>query len=506
MSIDISSPGGSTAALKAALRDLLGMLLIDSGTISSPVSNLQLDLPSGYSQYLLELINITPSVSDALGMSMSQDGGSTWPNNSVGTAGPTRPYISNDGLTIVGGGSPTIGGSTPGGVFVSRDGGNTWSYNALQSGSGSIELALSRDGTKVFAVAQNGGGSTSISSSSDGGVTWSAISVTGATAIIGVCCSSDGSIIYASDGASAAKDIFKSTNGGSSWSNLTNGGTGSGQALTRMSCSDDGSVILGCASNGHTMLSTNSGSTWTDLFATLGSTSTQYSPRVSSDGTNGAIYSSTAAAGSKGVWVTSNFSSWTQRTNGPLGGAGFPAISTNGSLLAAVNGSSGFHVFTSTDMGANWTDTGVVGTSTADSLSGTASLGTILRARNVGLSKSTDSGASFSAIVPTGSYLMNSYVTASLNTTNNLSLAHLYVSETRKIIQATIYPGDVSNPAQIRIPMVATASSNNAMMNSVSSVNGRVNKVGLTPAISDTFPTNSGITLNSGSYRLYGFI
>lgn len=101
---------------------------------------------------------------------------------------------------------------------------------------------------------------------------------------------------------------------------------------------------------------------------------------------------------------------------------------------------------------------------------------------------------------------MNSYVTASLNTTNNLSLAHLYVSETRKIIQATIYPGDVSNPAQIRIPMVATASSNNAMMNSVSSVNGRVNKVGLTPAISDTFPTNSGITLNSGSYRLYGFI
>jgi len=83
MAIDIENPGADEAALKAALGNLVGMALIDSGTISSPVEYLDLDLPSGYELFILRFINVMFDTADIMAFGFSADAGATFFENAA---------------------------------------------------------------------------------------------------------------------------------------------------------------------------------------------------------------------------------------------------------------------------------------------------------------------------------------------------------------------------------------------------------------------------------------
>src|SRR5258708_15788786 len=84
-SIDIASPGTDAAALKAALAALGMPVLIASGTIASPVAQLDLLLPAGYADFELRLIGwqVDESGEDSLEYRFSFDGGSTFSSSNL---------------------------------------------------------------------------------------------------------------------------------------------------------------------------------------------------------------------------------------------------------------------------------------------------------------------------------------------------------------------------------------------------------------------------------------
>lgn len=80
MPIDIENPGGSEAALKEALRDLVGgMRFISSVSISSPVEYVDVALPAGYSSFQLFVTGIAfDDSSEQLAAVFSADAGATF--------------------------------------------------------------------------------------------------------------------------------------------------------------------------------------------------------------------------------------------------------------------------------------------------------------------------------------------------------------------------------------------------------------------------------------------
>ncbi len=81
MAIDISNPGGSEAALKAALGDLVGWNLISRVEVSSPVEYVDVALPAGYSSFLLLGDDVRFDTATYLAFAASADGGVNFYND-----------------------------------------------------------------------------------------------------------------------------------------------------------------------------------------------------------------------------------------------------------------------------------------------------------------------------------------------------------------------------------------------------------------------------------------
>lgn len=82
--IDIENPGADEAALRAAIGMYAGQVLVQAGTVSAPVTFIDLDLPSGYIQFRIEFYGLkfgSGSDSYNFAAALSFDGGDTYLND-----------------------------------------------------------------------------------------------------------------------------------------------------------------------------------------------------------------------------------------------------------------------------------------------------------------------------------------------------------------------------------------------------------------------------------------
>ena len=195
-------------------------------------------------------------------------------------------------------------------------------------------LAASADGAVMYAGMKGGSG---IFASPDFGHTWSA-TVSTATGLYGLACSSDGNKVF---GFPLAGNIQYSTNAGLTWVTVAN----TKFNWVAAACSADGSKILGAAKAGALYLSTNSGAGWN----AIGPGNFNWSAvAASADGTrlaaainNGTIYISTnSGVNWNGTAPTALWSDLVMSADGLK-------------LTATIAGNS---IYTSTNGGANWTN------------------------------------------------------------------------------------------------------------------------------------------------------
>lgn len=82
MSIDIASPGGHAAALRAAIGAQTGLVLLNSGTILAPVDFVEIALPVGYVEFQFKFWGcVSDSVetfADSFAYQLSFDNGDTY--------------------------------------------------------------------------------------------------------------------------------------------------------------------------------------------------------------------------------------------------------------------------------------------------------------------------------------------------------------------------------------------------------------------------------------------
>ena len=239
-------------------------------------------------------------------------------------------YVSNSG-------SPPTDGS----AFVTR--GAFLNY---------VGIACSADGTRAVT---SGFDTQSIYWTNDSGVTWNLYSLL-TKEFTNFACSSSGLIMY---GATQSDFIYKSTDGGSSWSSLNNGGNRFWGGVT---CSADGSIVYGCVGNsfgtgiseeGYIYKSTDGGSSWIQTISF-----DRIFASISCDSTGQIVIVGTRSGLTGRVFVSTNGgSSWA-----------FPALfsidflgvkcSPDGTKLFACSDSA---LYYSLNLGGTWTNAGITG-------------------------------------------------------------------------------------------------------------------------------------------------
>jgi hypothetical protein len=269
-------------------------------------------------------------------------------------------------------------GNFTSGVEYSTDSGQTWSSSSGITGSGWFAIACSADGSRVYA-APNGG---NIMMSTNGGVSFTSSITTGNLAWTSVACSADGTrviagatgqplaLTYGSSpataswtavassangtnlAAAAATKVYCSTNAGTSWNNVTLGGT-----CSALVASSSGGKLF-AAFNGGVAVSTNFGGSWITTnapnknFSCLASSSD--GNRLIAGVTNGLLYTSmnlgaswTAIIATNQNWSSvamsadgSKFTACTSGSAGTIYYSGlFPQVSTYTNGLSGSQGS-----------------------------------------------------------------------------------------------------------------------------------------------------------------------
>jgi len=249
------------------------------------------------------------------------------------------------------------GNNSDGYVYVSNSGspptdGSTFVQRATLLNH--IGIACSADGTRAVTSGFNISDGY-IYYTSNSGVTWNLYSLLNKE-FTNFACSSSGLIMY---GATQSDFIYKSTDGGSSWSSLNNGGNRRWGGVT---CSADGGIVYGCvgdsfgtgiSAEGYIYKSTDGGSSWIQtisfdrIFASISCDST------------GQIVIAGYRSGLAGRVIVSidGGSSWS-----------FPALlnidflgvkcSPDGTKLFACSDSA---LYYSLNLGGTWTNAGITG-------------------------------------------------------------------------------------------------------------------------------------------------
>ncbi len=164
-------------------------------------------------------------------------------------------------------------------IFVSNDFGATWTT----SGAGQIGLTstyfnpagcgVSGNGAIMYVCFQINTAGGSIYKSTNYGASWSQL--TNAPSNLGffnLSVSSDGNSILCASATSGSTVLMLSTNGGTSFANIaSNSGINpTGNNWVSFSISPDGTKIVGCARSGGIFHTSNGGASWTNTFTTAG--------------------------------------------------------------------------------------------------------------------------------------------------------------------------------------------------------------------------------------------
>jgi hypothetical protein len=275
----------------------------------------------------------TDSVTGAVNVLLANDNGFSW----------VYPLVSGDGSVFM-----VMASSAP---WASYDRGATW---AALTGAPNLQWNVggsSYDGNVIIGGAW--ASTTHLYKSTDKGATWTGIPATltnashgGTWSAIGV--SGDGNVIVA--GEAGTTNIILSNNGGTSWTQKTGFGGDSTWKGNDFALSNDGSIIYatflkGDITTGKLYKSTDSGATWSEL--TSAGTHAWAEVACSSNGS----YVTVTAYGSLAYRSSDGGSTWTQITDAATNVYGV-AVSSDGSIqYISANDS----VIRSTNFGATWT-------------------------------------------------------------------------------------------------------------------------------------------------------
>lgn len=265
------------------------------------------------------------------------------------------------------------------GPYVSTDKGATWSrkVSGMVFGAGGLTNSpcLARSNPSIMYASVAGGGY--VYKSTDSGETWTELTSSGSRNWQSTSCDSVGTNVVA---AVASTGLYKSTDGGSNWSLLSNSGTFSGFDQTFIS--DDGNVIAVVIFNGLIRVSTDGGSTFTP------NTSFGSKPwRGISGSSDGSILFASYVGASGGVALsTDSGTTWTDITSSVGGGGTYwnTGTSINGNKL--VTAKDGGSIYVSQDGGSTWTEQTSAGTRAWEGIGITAD-GTTIMAGTTGSAK-----------------------------------------------------------------------------------------------------------------------
>jgi hypothetical protein len=300
---------------------------------------------------------------DGAGVLKSLNNGISWSGTSSGLTNLQVYSLAHDGTTMVAG---TYGG----GVFKSTDNGANWV--AINNGITTMAInAVAISGTTLYAGTPSNNGGVFVST--DNGANWILANNGLPTGIYVLSMTTDGNTIYIGTG----DGVFVSTNNGASWTAINNGLT----SLYVNSIVANGSTLYAGTGQG-VFKSINSGSSWSLIHA---------SPLVTGIVINGTdMFTSWGGGGTGGIDFSGNGGSvWSTVYTGL---ESWSVAVGNTVVFAGTNGDG---VYSSTNNGANWTQTSVginnINTPAILLASGTdifagAFLGGIFRSTNEGLS------------------------------------------------------------------------------------------------------------------------
>ena len=306
----------------------------------------------------------TPTNNNWRGISGSRDGSIIYAGRDTGniykSAGygaglvavksDTLPWLnmasnSNGSIVI---GSAYSSASSPGGLYISSDSGVTWS--AVDPTSIYFQCAASISGQYLYSVTRSGTfGAMGLHRSTDYGVTWTQVSsISSSTAEYpGVCCSSDGHIVYCG-GSTSASNVFKSTDYGATFTPLPSAPQ---NYCLGMACSDDGSVIYMLESIGdtHVWVSLDGGSTW--AFNSSPQSTTWHGISCSANGSLVVVGGTSGA--SNAAYISKDYGSTYSNLNFPAGGQYWSCwVSRDSGWIYVAN--DGGYIYSSNDYGVTW--------------------------------------------------------------------------------------------------------------------------------------------------------
>jgi photosystem II stability/assembly factor-like uncharacterized protein len=201
--------------------------------------------------------NISPSITTCIYVSVNS--GSTWTecidasNNLPGTTLQAKNFFV--GIACNSNGTKVVCAVQLGYIYTSTDSGTTWTQRTSTTQQWG---PVTSDSTGTYLAAGIRFGPDNIYTSNDSGATW--VRQTDASSPS----RSWRSVVYSSDtstlvACTLGSYIFKSTNKGVTWTQLTNAGTNTWGGLA---CSSNGSTIIAINSTSALLTSTDSGSTW----------------------------------------------------------------------------------------------------------------------------------------------------------------------------------------------------------------------------------------------------
>lgn len=322
-----------------------------AGTVGSHISQISIDPLHTGTLYL----------SGSAGVFRSANAGGTWTSTASGSnancvlVNPLNPLVLYT----------TTGGYTADVVKKSTDGGLTWTVitAGLPASLGRTQLALAPGDTNVvYASIANPGspyGVLGLYQSTDGGGSWTLKN--SSTNYLGGQGWYDNAVTVKPTNPSAVVvgglDVYSSTNGGGTLTQRSNWGTGNAASFTHADIHFLGynGTVLFCGSDGGVYKSTNDGVTWTDLNATL--STLQYMSADYDPTSLLRLYGGTQDNNKESS--TNGGNSWTQVATGDGGYTVVDPVNTSYVYGQYVNGS----LQRSTNFGANFSEIRPTGSS-----------------------------------------------------------------------------------------------------------------------------------------------